>query len=73
VLVTSGKFAGSAVSTEIMQICTICRRATFCKFAESWSVRLTARKNQKVIEIDLASQANSALLEASQHTNRRLT
>jgi len=30
-------------------------------------------KNQKMIEIDLASQSNSALLEASQHTNRRLT
>jgi len=71
-MVTFGKFAESAVSAEIMQICTICRRATFCKFAEIWSVRLDAKKNQIVIEIDLASQANSVLLEASQHTKRRL-
>jgi hypothetical protein len=41
-----------------------------CKFAEDCFVGLKQKKIQKLFEIDLALQADSALLEASQHTKR---
>jgi hypothetical protein len=47
-------------------------RSTFGKFAGSWGVGLKQKMIQKMIGIDLASQANSALLQTSQQTNRRL-
>jgi len=59
--------------------CQTCKFAplmrTFCKSARIELLQIVQicifKQNQKVIEIDLASQANSVLLEASQHTKRK--
>jgi hypothetical protein len=68
-----------------LQICRKCRfngnRANLHDLSQGNRLQICGRlagsfdrqKNQKMIEMDLASQANSALLEASQHTHRRLT
>jgi hypothetical protein len=56
-----------------MKICMSGVDWTFGKLAGSWGVGLKQIKIQKMFAIDLASQANSALLEASQPTQKRTT
>ncbi|MCW2313371.1 hypothetical protein M2244_003122 [Rhodoferax antarcticus] len=56
-----------------MKICMSGLIEPTAELAGSWGVGLKQIKIQKMFEIDLASQANSALLEASQPTQKRTT